>query len=354
MDIWGIREIAVMLGLLGLTLGLALLLSSGIGGSQKVLVAGAAAVVAVGIVAAAPPLFHGVYDKLQNKGAYDPNKLFKYVVENKSGVVTVDDTDTVYGGGIYDGKFSTDLVHDQNNIIRPYAVSSFHAAPRDVLMVGLASGSWAQVLANHPQVEKFTIVEITPGYFPLIKKYPNVASVLQNPKVDIVIDDGRRWLVRNPNRKFDLIVMNTTFNWRAHATNLLSTEFLELVRKHLKPGGVHFYNTTHSGEVQITGATIFPYALRVGSFLAVSDSPLILDQQRWRQILTQYRIDGKPVFDLSLPEHQRRLEQVLSLTDTVKTPSDRPLDMESGDNIRRRHAGKRIVTDDNMGTEWSR
>ena len=74
-----------------------------------------------------------------------------------------------------------------------------HPLPKHVLMIGLASGSWAQVIANDKDVEDETIVEINPGYLPLIGKQPEVESLLRNPKVHIVIDDGRRWLVAHPN-----------------------------------------------------------------------------------------------------------------------------------------------------------
>ena len=75
-----------------------------------------------------------------------------------------------------------------------------------------------------------------------------VSSLLANPKVHIVIDDGRRWLASNPARRFDVIVMNTTFHWRAHTTNLLSEEFLRLARAHLRAGGILHYNTTGSED----------------------------------------------------------------------------------------------------------
>jgi hypothetical protein len=180
-----------------------------------------------------------------------------------------------------------------------------------------------------------------------------VASVLRNPKVDIVIDDGRRWLVRNPDRKFDVVVMNTSYHWRAHMSNLLSVEFLQLIRKHLNPGGVHYYNTTDSSEAQRTGATVFPYSLRVGSFIAVSDSPLAADKDRWGQVLTAYRIEGKPVLDLSIPEHRKKLDELLAMADHPGPPTSM-FSMEYGDSILRRTAGKRIITDDNMGMEWLR
>jgi len=353
MDFWGVREISVMLALVGLILGVSLILVYK--GRWTNLVASAVAVLAITVVACANPLFARIYDKFQNKAGYGVvEKPFKYVVESRSGVITVDDQDTIYGGGMYDGKFSIDLVQNSNHILRAFAISSFHAAPKQVLMIGLSSGSWAQVLVNHPQVEKLTIVEINPGYLELIEKYPLIRSVLHNPKVEIVIDDGRRWLVRNPEKKFDVIVMNTTFAWRAHVSNLLSTHFLEMVRKHLNPGGVHFYNTTNFGEAQLTGATVYPYALRVMSFMAVSDSPIVVDKERWRQNLMTYRIEGKPVLDLAKPEHQKRLGEILALVDTLSTPTGDPDSMETGESVRRRNAGKLIITDDNMGLEWNK
>jgi len=208
------------------------------------------------------------------------------------------------------------------------------------------------VIANHPQVEHLTIVEINPGYLRLIEHTDEVASLLKNPKVHIDIDDGRRWLIRNPGRRYDAIVMNTTYHWRSNASNLLSLEFLELIRQHLNPGGVHFYNTTSSNEVMATGVRIFPYAMRLANFMVVSDSPLQLDDQRWLDVLVRYRIDGKPVFDLSQEHDRLRLNQVLSLTATMDRNLPTLFTLESADHIRARTHQARVITDDNMGTEW--
>src|ERR687883_626729 len=81
------------------------------------------------------------------------------------------------------------------------------------------------------------------------------------PSPAVVIDDGRRWLRRHPEERFDAIVQNTTHHFRANVTNLLSVEYLRLLRGHLSDGGIALYNTTGSEDVQFTGATTYPHAL---------------------------------------------------------------------------------------------
>ena len=111
-------------------------------------------------------------------------------------------------------------------------------------------------VVDHAEVEKLTIVEINPGYLTLIGRHEEVAVLLTDPKVEITIDDGRRWLLRHAQR-FDVIVMNTTYHWRAHSTAILSKEFLELVSVDLQPYGVFFFNLTGSLEAQRTGSRCF-------------------------------------------------------------------------------------------------
>ncbi len=352
MDFWSIREISVFLASLGVILGIGFAFTA----LRGLRLAGAVAVAAVAalvIAASSKPLFARAYERMLFKNDYRPTDHFANLIESKGGVIAVSPEGIVFGGGVYDGRFNTSPFNDTNWIIRAYAISSFHPHPRNILMIGLSSGSWAQVIANHPQLEKLTVVEINPAYLRLIPKYPQVAGLLNNPKVEIVIDDGRRWLVRNPSRRFDLIVMNTSFHWREHISNLLSTDFLQLARLHLLPGGVLYYNTTWSAEAQVTGATVYPHALRVINFLAVSDSPIQVDKARWKSVLESYAIEGKPVFDLARMSDRQRLAEVLSLADSVESKNpEAQMAMEYAATLRGRYRGKRLITDDNMGAEW--
>jgi spermidine synthase len=300
-------------------------------------------VLAIGLMLV-PLMSDRVLENLFFKGRSD--HAFAHVIENRSGIITVDTDGTVFGNGMYDGRFNTALRNDRNGIIRPYALSLFHAAPRDVLMIGLSSGSWAQVIASNPAVNSLTVVEINQGYLALIAQQPEVASVLRNPKVTIITDDGRRWLSHHPEKRFDAIVSNTTWNFRANVTNLLSVEFLDLVRQHLNPHGIAFYNTTDSDRVQRTACLVFPYGARFTNHMVVSDSEIDWNFSRWRQTLESYVIDGQKQFDPQKADDRALLDSVTSADQGASNV------IEGCPEVLARTAGRTPITDDNMGTEW--
>ena len=350
----------LLLDHLGLTRTSSLLAGGGLlGGAALLGYAGAArgrVALALGLglapVLASGLLFQGFWERLLYKQDY-AGERFAEVVENKSGVITIDTAGVVYGGGAYDGRYSTDLVDDTNMIVRCYALAAFHPRPQRVLEIGLSSASWAQVLAHHPDLESLEIVEINSGYVELIGRHAPVKSLLTNPKVRIHIDDGRRWLRRRPEARYDAIVMNTTYNWRAHATNLLSREFLSVLKGHLAPGGVLIYNSTGSAEVHRTAAEVFPYSGRLLNFVVASNDPLEPDRGRWRERLLAWQIDGRAVIDAR--EHAARLEQVLGILSAAEGLGGDEVPFyayEPHAQLLPRLGPGPIITEDNMGTEW--
>jgi spermidine synthase len=297
-------------------------------------------------------LFSRFYDHLLTNSELQPGAPFIESVENRSGVINVDASLNVYGSGMYDGRIAIDLMNDENLLIRPFSLSLFHPDPEEVLMVGLATGAWAQVIADHPQVKHVTIVEINPGYLQIVRKYRVVASLLDNPKVEIVIDDGRRWLNRHPERKFDAIIQNTTWYFRPNATNLVSEEYLRLSAAHLRDGGVIMYNTTGSARVLRTGCMLFP-GVRVVNNVVMSPKPMTLDSERLRRTLAAYRIDGRPMLDVAVPVERARLDEIVALL--APPPRGEPraaAAIEDCGGVLARTEGLTPVTDDNMGEEW--
>lgn len=351
MDHYGLRPVSVQLALMAVVCG-ALVLSFA---KSRFQLPPAWSVAVILAASAAIFLSSGLYANLFGRLIFGRNAstvgYMAHVVENRSGVIAVTWDGAVMGGGVYDGYFNIDPLHDKNLVIRAYALSLFDPSPKHLLMIGLASGSWAQILANHPQVESVDIVEINPGYLHLIEQYSIVSSLLRNPKVHIYIDDGRRWLLAHPEAHYDLIVANTSYYWRDHSSVLLSADFLEIIKSHLNPGGFFYYNATGSLDVFATGLHNFRSGLRVLNFLAVSDSQIVLDKSRWLTVLREYKIDGKLVFDPADSRAQTTLAAYMALADTIREPP-RDMGIEAGDVLASRMGPRHIITDDNMGAEW--
>ena len=194
-------------------------------------------------------------------------------------------------------------------------------------------------------------MEINPGYFQFIPQYPVVRSFLQNPKVHLAIDDGRRWLIAHPQERYDAIICNSTYFWRDHASGLLSLEFLKMIQQHLNRGGIYYFNTTESAEAISTALHVFRYGLRVVNFLVVSDTPIQVNPVRWIATLRQYQIDGRYLFDPNDPQAQRTLQQYAQFANSINLPPTQ-FGLEASDSLRRHYANERPITDNNMGWEW--
>ena len=349
---WGLRAVCLQLAVLGVLVGvLALLLGSG-RTSWRPAWAASLVVVAGALILTAAGSYRLLFEKLIFGNRPESSVPFSHVVENRNGIICVTKDAAVFGEGVYDGYFNTDPGNDVNLIVRAFAASGLHPAPKRMLMIGLASGSWGQVFANDPRVSQFDIVEINPGYLQLIRQYPMVESLLRNPKVNLFIDDGRRWLIAHPDQKYDLIVANSTYHWRNHSTTLLSREFFQLIRQHLNPGGIYYFNTTESDETMATALTVFPYGMRIISFLGVSDSPIFLDRAAWLQNLSTLRIDGHQYFNPATAEGKLLLTTYSALADTLHAPP-RFIGLEGNESLHARLGRLRLITDDNMGREWA-
>jgi spermidine synthase len=114
-----------------------------------------------------------------------------------------------------------------------------HPAPRDVFVVGFASGVTAGVAARAPGVERVEVADLEAAAFRAGAFFAHVnGGVLTNPNVRLVADDARSHLAALSPRRFDVIISEPSNLWRAGVSNLFTEEFYVSARRVLKPGGV--------------------------------------------------------------------------------------------------------------------
>lgn len=227
-----------------------------------------------------------------SKDSYSANQYPSQLIENKYGFIQVyDDGEdkVVFGANVYDGKLNTDIFHNSNGIDRAYLLTAIKSQAKTALIVGLSTGSWAQVLTNMPSLEKITIIEINPAYMDFIKQYPEVSELLEDDRVEIVFTDGRKYLKQHQDKNYDIILMNTTWNWRAYASNLLSADFLNIIEQSLAKEGVLYYNTTKSLDAYYTAQSVYDYVYKYKFFVLASNNPVIINQSMIKDNLCQLK-----------------------------------------------------------------
>jgi hypothetical protein len=269
----------------------------------------------------------------------------KHIVETRQGIIASynggKDGDTITGGNVYDGTTNLDPLINSNRLDRILVLPTLHERPRRVLMIGLSVGTWLKLATMFPGVEIIDAVEINPGYLELISRYPAQASALKDPRVRVHIDDGRRWLRTLPaDARYDLVIMNTTYHWRAFSTNLLSVEFLRELAAHMEPGAILAYNATGSPDALHTAAQVFPHARLFDTFVFCSKRNVfeVPKPDSQAAVLRQLRMDGKPYYDPEDRTSIPRLQQTrFRSLDEVAATAARPL---------------AIISDNNLATEY--
>ncbi len=113
----------------------------------------------------------------------------------------------------------------------------FHGAPKDVLVVGLASGITVGSVATH-RVDTIRVVEVEAQMVPAARLFAETNNhVLDDPRVAISINDARNELQFSP-RTYDVIVSEPSNPWMTVAANLFTEDFFRMARTRLRPGGV--------------------------------------------------------------------------------------------------------------------
>jgi spermidine synthase len=111
--------------------------------------------------------------------------------------------------------------------------------PKRIVVIGCGAGVTAGAVSIEPRLARETIVEIEPLVPEVVSRYfsEHNFAVVTNPKVEVVIDDGRHYLFTT-NEKFDAVTSDPLDPWVKGAATLYTKEFFEVVKSRLNPGGV--------------------------------------------------------------------------------------------------------------------
>ena len=224
----------------------------------------------------------------------------------------------------------------------------FHPDPKEVLVIGLASGISVASAATHP-IEKLRVLEVEPAMIGACRAFNEYnRKILDDPRVSVVINDARNDI--NLRRDtYDVIISEPSNPWMTVASNLFTREFFQAAKSRVKPGGVfcqwfQVYSLAPQDlrSLLATFRSVFPNVLAFGvgdaSDLIVlgSDRPLALD----------YR---------GLEE---RMSELLVAVDLARVGVRRPEDIFSdlyiaSPELDQYVQGARLNTDDNALIEFS-
>jgi predicted membrane-bound spermidine synthase len=176
--------------------------------------------------------------------------------------------------------------HRPGTVYRTMTVEAFAWAPRvaRTLVIGFGAGSVTELALASPGVERVTLVELNETLLRNLRKIPLFDPILSDPRLEIVVDDGRRELLRTKER-FDLILMDPIRSTTAYSTNLYSRQFFELAARHLTPGGVLLVWLDEFFVIPRTLASALPHLRCYAGFCLASNQPMRENPERRQELL---------------------------------------------------------------------
>jgi len=115
-----------------------------------------------------------------------------------------------------------------------------------VLILGFGGGSAAKIIRKKFKNSKIIGVEIDPLMIKMGKKYLRMAEV----EAKVYVDDALEWLVKNKDKKFDLIVVDI-YQGRNFPAVFGSDRFLNLIKSVLSKDGVLVFNRLYTSDAKV-------------------------------------------------------------------------------------------------------
>lgn len=113
-----------------------------------------------------------------------------------------------------------------------------HPNVKDVLVIGAGDGGTIRELVRHPEIDRITMVEIDEVVVRAAKEFlPTISSALEHPKLNLLIDDGIKFVKEAKDESYDLIIIDSS-DPVGPSEGLFSKSFYQDVHRCLRLGGV--------------------------------------------------------------------------------------------------------------------
>lgn len=188
-----------------------------------------------------------------------------------------------------------------------------HPCPKSVLVIGGGDGGTVREVLKHKTVEKVVLCEIDDMVIEVSKKYlPTIACELDNPKVEIKVEDAIEY-IKDKKDMFDIILIDST-DPMGPGVGLFTEEFYTNVKDSLKKGGImvaqsespvanedeikHMYSLLKKVFPIVSSYTspipTYPGGYWAWAFCSETVEPLsYIDEERCKEITKQCKIYNK-------------------------------------------------------------
>jgi len=114
----------------------------------------------------------------------------------------------------------------------------FHPQPKEVLVISGAVGGIIHEILKQP-VKNIDYAELDPALIDKVQKFPDplTADELKNRKTHLILNDGRLYIKKTPN-KYDVILVNLPSPTTLQINRLYTREFYAEAQKTLNPEGI--------------------------------------------------------------------------------------------------------------------
>jgi spermidine synthase len=222
-----------------------------------------------------------------------------------------------------------------------------HPEPRETLVIGLGTGITLRGLSAHP-TQRIDCVEISPEVVKAAEWFrEDNGHALDNPKVNLIVDDGRI-LLEKSKKRYDVIISEPSNPWQTGNANLFTADFYELAASRLNPSGIFcqwigLYDITPD-NLRIAAKTFLQTFPKVMVFKAGTD-----------MIMVGARHDLN--FDYQLLRRRFAVPEIQSVFAIIDLPEPSDLIAKhylySEEPLKRLAGGARLNTDDRPILEFS-